>query len=283
MHILFANEKIRNINTPKILAHGLAYILGQNLHPKNFAVAEIATFVALTMWLFDLFKKKNAAPAELSSHVSFEENLLKQSVDFIPSHFRNTQTYANVIEYLSHNQLALALKSLVKLGDQPNFYFNNDYWIELSQAATRLNLPEEYAICQRKLDDNKINNIVLYKGIVIEKVSDDTYKHYISDYLNNEKNEERRTKDGLAEIKAVNGFHMRSYGKEGTIYYIINKRVCEIKYQLSRVSGCITIYRYSYEYWVMPIRQRLSDAEKETLRKEITDWLKTELLTPEFE
>lgn len=234
------------------------------------------------MWLFDLFKKSKT-PAEVSSHVSFEENLLKQSVDFIPSHFRNSQTYANVIEFLSHNQLALALKSLIKLGDQPNFYFNNDFWIELGQVATRLNMPEEYAICQQKLEANKVNNIVLYKGIVIEKISEDTYKHYISDYLNNEKNEERRTKDGLAEIKSVNGFHMRSYGREGTIYYIINKRVCEIKYQQSRQHGGIIIYTYSYEYWVLPIRQRLSDAEKETVRKEITEWLKTELLTPEFE
>ncbi len=235
------------------------------------------------MWLLDLFKNKGKASAEQSTQASFEENLLKQSVDFIPSHFRNSQTYANIVEFLSHNQLDLALKNLVKLGDQPGYFFNNDYWIELSLAAQRLNMQAEYQLCQQKLEINKVNNIVLYKGIVIEKISDDTYKHYISDYLTNEKNEERRTKDGLNDIRGTNGFHMRSYGKEGTIYYITNKRVCEIKYQLSRPHGGIIIYKYSYEYWVLPIRQRMSDHEKEELQKELTEWLKTEFLTPEFE
>ncbi len=235
-----------------------------------------------TMWLLDLFKNKGKSSAEQNTQVTFEESLLKQSVDFIPSHFRNSQTYAHIVEYLSHNQLELALKNLVKLGDQPGYFFNNDYWIELAQAAQRLNMQAEYQICQQKLEINKINNIVLYKGIVIEKVSDDTYKHYVSDYLTNEKNEERRIKDGLNEIRGTNGFHMRSYGKEGTIYYIINKRVCEVKYQLSRPHGGIIIYRYSYEYWVLPIRQRMSDVEKEVLEKELTEWLKTEFLVPEF-
>ncbi len=235
------------------------------------------------MWITNLFKKSGKAQSEQQRHISFEENLLNQTIDFIPSHFRNSQTYAHIVEYLSHNQLNQAVKALIQLGDQPNYFFNNDYWLELAHIATKLNMTEEYKLCQQKLESNKINNIVLYKGIVIEKVSEDTFKHYISDSLTNEHNEERRVRDGLKELMTENGFFMRGNGKEGIIYYIVNKRVCEIKYQQIHPGGPTTIYTYSYEYWALPIRQRLNEQEKETLSKALNEWLKHEQITPDFE
>lgn len=235
-----------------------------------------------TMWLTNLFKKPENSPAEAGGYIPLESKLLEQCLEFIPGHFRNTQDFANAVEFVSHRQYAEAVKCLLSLADKPNFYFNNDYWLELAQVASRLNLKAELELCNQKLEANNVHNIVLYKGIVIERISEDTYKHYVSDSLSNEKNEERRQRDGLKEMLAANGFYQRSYGKEGTIYYINGKRVCEIRYQ--QVTGThIVVYTYSYEYLALPIRQRLSDGDKDLLRKELTDWLKANGTTVEYE
>lgn len=236
------------------------------------------------MWLLNLFKKKNDTPPGASgTYIPVEHKLLEQCIEFVPSHFRSSPDYAGAIEHISHHHYDKAVVCLINLADQPDIFFNDDYWLELKQVATKLKLDRSAAHCDKKLEENKINNIVLYKGIVIERVSEDTYKHYISDSLNNEKNEERRAKDGLKEMMAANGFYMKGQDREGTIYHINGKRVCEIRYQLLHNNKHLIVYLYSFEYLALPIRQRLSDAEKEALRKDLTDWMATQGLTVEFE
>lgn len=234
------------------------------------------------MWLANLFKKNNRKTTETGNYISFEEKLLEQCIEFIPAHFRKDADYAAAVAYLSHGQFDLAVRKLVQLADKPGFFFNNDYWLELKQVAGKLGMEEESRKCDEKLEDNTEHNIVLYKGIVIEKVSEDTYRHYVSDSLTNEANAERREKDGLKEMMAVNGFYRRSYGREGMIYHINGKRVCEIRYQHTRTADHLVVYAYSYEYLALPIRQRLSEQEKETLRNELMKWLNSQNITAEY-
>ena len=234
------------------------------------------------MWLIDLFKKKEDVTVVAHNHAPIEQQLLLQCLEFVPGHFRGSVFYADAIGHLSHKQYADALGSLVKMADQPGFFFNNDYWLELKHLATKLGLQKEIAVCDRKLEENKINNIVLYKGIVIEEVADGMYKHYISDSLSNEKNEERRLRDGLKELMGTDGFHIRALGKEGTIYHVHGKRVCEIRYQQLSETHFV-VYSYSLEYLALPIRQRLGDPEKEALHKELLAWFKTQGITAEFQ
>lgn len=234
------------------------------------------------MWLNNFFKKPVTTPSDAGGYIPLESKLLEQCIEFIPGHFRSSQDFAGAVEYISHQQYADAVRALIRMADKPDFFFNNDFWLELAQVAARLNMRTEVELCNQKLEANNVHNIVLYKGIVIERVSEDTYKHYVSDSLSNEKNEERRQRDGLKDMMAANGFYLRSYGKEGIIYFINGKRVCEIRYQYLTTTH-IAIYTYSFEYLAMPIRQRLSDTEKEQLKADLTEWLKNEGLTAEFE
>lgn len=235
------------------------------------------------MRLFDLFRKNDKAPAVTHNYVDVEQKLLEQCMDFIPAHFRSSVYFADAVSHISHNQYRNAVASLIKMADQPSFFFNNDYWLELKHLATRLGMDGEISTCDRKLHENKDNNIVLYKGIVIEEVAEGTYKHYLSDSLSNEKNEERRTRDGLKELMGNDGFHMKGLGREGTIYYINGKRVCEIRYQQVNDGRHMIIYNYSFEYLALPIRQHLGEAEKTTLTKYLTEWLKGQGYTAEFQ
>lgn len=235
------------------------------------------------MRLFDLFRKNDKPSAGVPGYIAVEQKLLEQCMEFIPGHFRSSVYFADAVGHISHNQYRDAVASLIKMADQPSFFFNNDYWLELKHLAARLGMEPEAATCDRKLLQNKDNNIVLYKGIVIEEVAEGTYRHYISDSLSNEKNEERRTRDGLKELMGSDGFHMKGLGREGTIYHINGKRVCEIRYQQVGDGRHLIIYNYSFEYLALPIRQHLGEAEKNTVTKELTEWLKTQGYTAEFQ
>ncbi len=235
------------------------------------------------MRLFDLFRKNDKAPAVAHNYIDVEQKLLEQCMEFIPAHFRGSVNFADAVGHISHNQYRQAVASLIKMADQPSFFFNNDYWLELKHLATRLGMDGEVSTCDRKLQENKDNNIVLYKGIVIEEVAEGTYKHYLSDSLSNEKNEERRNRDGLKELMGNDGFHMKGLGREGTIYHINGKRVCEIRYQQVGDGKHLIIYNYSFEYLALPIRQHLGEAEKATLTKDLAEWLKGQGYTVEFQ
>jgi hypothetical protein len=89
-----------------------------------------------------------------------------------------------------------------------------------------------------------------------------------------EANIKRRKEDNVAELINKNGFHEVYGGRSGTIYYVKNGQLCEFYYEGG--NGGIMIHLDDQTDWVLPIKQLMTEAEKNKIQQELLDWLDKE-------
>jgi hypothetical protein len=77
-------------------------------------------------------------------HWAVVTDLLRQAMGQLPSGERGLES---VEEWLGHNELELAWDDLAQLGEERSA--PPSFWLLLSDAASRMNLPEKAALAQR--------------------------------------------------------------------------------------------------------------------------------------
>jgi len=85
---------------------------------------------------------------------------------------------------------------------------------------------------------------------------------------------QRHLKDGLETFKGEIGFHLKSHGREGSIYYVDeSKRVCECSFELSGSPEYdILVFAEDLNEWFLPKKKRLTAAEKNEIIARMKNW-----------
>jgi len=108
-----------------------------------------------------------------------------------------------------------------------------------------------------------------------EKFSEISYVHTIPKQTIDKWDSERHNKDGVETFRNNVGFHLKQHGISGTIYYVDNSRkVCECYCELSGVATYdILVPKDQLSEWFLPVKEKLSSAEKERIIAEMKTWL----------
>ncbi len=92
------------------------------------------------------------------------------------------------------------------------------------------------------------------------KISDDTYITHIPQEQKYKWKNERREKDKIDKLIKIDGFHDKSSGRTGVIYYVENGKVCELDYKISGVKNFDILMSFDQlAEWVFPIQETISD------------------------
>lgn len=227
------------------------------------------------MGLFNFIKKKKQERMS-------PEDILQRLVEYMPDKYVQKRQFINCKMYLEHNELGLALDSLVELTSETNHYFSEEFWQEIKKAAKEMGMENavKYSEKQLKRNATDLNSMTPF-GWTTLKVDDTHYQSFISKKLQNEWTAERRKKDKIEKILTIDGIHCKSHGRSGYIYFVKNRQVAEVEYELG-VGGLI-LWFASVDSWVIPIEKELDKGEKEELKNAIIGWSNKTKNTIEFE
>lgn len=219
------------------------------------------------------FLRKPAFP-EFIPEVAVEE-LIEQQLNLIPDFYRTQPQFTRSIESLVQHQYDQVLESLIELAVESGHYFSQYYWEALAEIADKLKLPTRAQYCTsqngRTLRDG-MGKIPL--GWVMDK-QDATHRiSRIAESIKESWNNERRWKDRVEKMLSHDGFRMCAHGRGGMIYYVSDRRVLEIGYDIAGGKDVdYIIYFEGATHWVLPVKQELLPDEKEAIRNELGKWL----------
>ncbi|NNT73254.1 hypothetical protein HKT18_13600 [Flavobacterium sp. IMCC34852] len=115
----------------------------------------------------------------------------------------------------------------------------------------------------------------LPKGWTEKKISEDTYLLTIPQEELEAWKIKRWKKDNVEKLIRENGFHMKSEGRSGTIYFVQENQVCEIYFEVSGVKEFdILISFEGLTEWELPERKTIGKTEKEEILEKLKIWLK---------
>jgi hypothetical protein len=205
-------------------------------------------------------------------------------VDDLPEHYKTYQQFKNYIEFLEHNEWGLALESLIELADESGHFFSEDFWLGLSNAAHKMKMKRQANYCRDQSNKTKQKmSWIISKGSTANKIDDTHYQHYYSQKVYDGWNNERRRKDKLRSFIDKDGFHIQKGGRDGTIYYISNGKVCEIYWEISGVPQYDILVGFDVvDSWVLPTKQLFTADEKKKIETELILWLKEENIRTEI-
>ncbi|MBE0573611.1 hypothetical protein IH575_01775 [Candidatus Dojkabacteria bacterium] len=108
-----------------------------------------------------------------------------------------------------------------------------------------------------------------------ENFSDTSYVHTIPQQTIDQWDSKRHNEDGVETLRNNFGFHLKQYGRSGTIYYVdSSSKVCECYCELSGVASYdILVAENQLSEWFLPAKEKLSSAEKEKIIAEMKTWL----------
>ncbi len=236
------------------------------------------------MWPFNLFRRKNKSLNVLP----LKENSLREALDkvaeLIPDRYKNEQQFINFLQFIEHEDWSHALESLVGLADKSGHFFSDAFWMNLSNCARGISMLSLADYCSQQILRNKSElGHSIPDGYIIEKVGDTMFNSYISEKIKNDWVAERREKDKLNRFITSNGFHLKSQGRCGTIYYIEDGKVLEIDYEISGTKKYdLLIFYDSVSNWALPIQAKLSDSQKSEIRSGLVEWLKLKKIRAEL-
>lgn len=226
------------------------------------------------MWPFNLFKRKNKSDKP-AKDISIRE-VLSEVAEFIPERYKDDTQFTNFNEFIEHNELGLAIESLVELAGESGHFFSDAFWIDTSNCASRMSMMSIADYCSRQIVRNQSElGHSIPKGWTEEKINDTIFNTYIAEKIKNGWAAERRGKDKLNSFITVNGFHIKSHGRSGTIYYIEDRKVLEIDFEISGVKQYDILIFYDSVYdWVLPNKIKISERQKAEIRERLAEWLR---------
>lgn len=216
------------------------------------------------MKLFNFIQKKQStdkAPNQIIKHL----------IDYLPADYNDHRQLKDSIEFLKQNELGLALDSLIELTEETGHYFSDKYWLDLADAADKMEMDKERDFCRQQI--RKTEKDLKFKvsfGSTVDKIDDTHFQHFISEKTKDEWAKERRDKDNLEQLMNKDGLHFKSHGRNGFFYFIDKGRLAEIEYELG-VNGLI-IWFNATDNWAKPNKLQLTTDEKLTIKTEIEKW-----------
>jgi hypothetical protein len=222
------------------------------------------------MRFFNFFKKDDPPRSR-----SFEA-IFGALIQNLPENYETHRQYVAAVDYIGAHKWQLALDSLAGLADETGHYFSDDFWYGLAEAADKMGLAGQSAYCRAQPQKTKaVLGWTPGAGTTLEKISDTQYKQHVSRKAQQGRDDERRKKDGLPGFIHKEGFHMPGNGRGGTLYYVRDRKVGEIYWEISGVPQYdLLIAVNSVNHWALPAPQTMTEAEKQKLRDELEVWLK---------
>jgi hypothetical protein len=197
--------------------------------------------------------------------------IIKNLIDYLPAVYSNHRQLKNSNDFLQQNELGLALDSLLELTEETGHYFSDKYWLDLADAADKMEMNKERDFCRQQI--RKTEKDLKFKvsfGSTVEKIDDTHFQHYTSEKIKDKWANERREKDNVDQILNNDGLHFKSHGRNGFFYFVDKGRLAEIEYELG-VNGLI-IWFNSTDNWGVPDKLPLTTNEKMTIKTEIEKW-----------
>lgn len=216
------------------------------------------------MGIFDFIKKKKQETIS-------PQKILQRLIEYMPDEYTKQRQFVNCREYLEHNEFGLALDSLIELTSETEHYFSEEFWQELKKAAKEMDMKSalDYSNQQLKRNATDLDSITPF-GWSTLKVDETHYQSFISSKLKNEWAQERREKDKIQRVLAKNGIHHKPHGRSGYIYYVKDRKLAEVEYELG-MEGLI-LWFDSVSEWVLPEHRSFDNGEKEELKNTIIEW-----------
>ena len=216
------------------------------------------------MKLFNFIQKKQSTDKT-------PNQIIKNFIDYLPSVYNDHRQLKNSNDFLQQNELGLALDSLIELAEETGHYFSDKFWLDLADAADKMEMNEERDFCRQQIrNTEKDLKFKVSFGSTIEKIDDTHFQHFISEKTKDKWTNERRDKDNVDQILNIDGLHFKSHGRNGFFYFVDKGRLAEIEYELG-VNGLI-IWFNSTDNWAVPDKLPLTRDEKMTIKTEIEKW-----------
>ncbi len=232
------------------------------------------------MGIFSFFKKRKPLPYKASEPSGSPSAILHQILKEIPEFYENSKQYDDCKVFLEHQEYGLALESLIEMADESGHYFYEDFWLDLATCADKMGMSDEAAHCRKQLKRNeKAIGYKTSRGITWYEAADGMLKQHFVTKQHREWANEQRKKDKLDKLIKKDGFHMKSQGRCGTIYYIEHGKVLEIGWEMSGVPEYHILQGFdSINYWSIPEGLPLDPEAKATIRLKFQAWSQKEKL-----
>jgi hypothetical protein len=224
------------------------------------------------MKLFSFFKRPDYP--DYLPEVTVEE-MLEQQLDLLPDYYKPQPQFTRSVEFLRRGEYVLALDSLIELALESEHYFSEYYWEALAQVADKLKLPARAKQCVSQIGRAIRDGVgKIPQGWVMDKQDNTHHICRIAESIKERWAAERRQRDRVEKMLPHDGFRMCSHGRGGMIYYIQDKRVLEIGYDIAGGRQFdYVIYFEGATHWVLPVKQELLAEEKEIIKVKLRKWL----------
>jgi hypothetical protein len=223
------------------------------------------------MKIFSIFKKNKNKTQDLKPVA-----ILRLIQEYVPEFYKTNSHFKESKEFLQHNEYGLALESLIEMADESGHYFSEDFWSDLATCADKIHLTERANFCRQQIIKNESEiGMKTPKGWTTFKLDDNSIGHHVAKIVENDFLNEIHSKDEFDELVKTNGFHHKTHGRYGIIYYIADGKVLEISYEISGVwKYDLHIDFDSLNSWTIPANERFVFKEKSTIREALLEWLK---------
>lgn len=78
------------------------------------------------------------------------EQSIRRLMEYIPHSYQLHQQMVFCKEFLEHNEWELAFDSLIELANEMQHPFPGDFWNEMAEVATKMELNEKADFCNRQ-------------------------------------------------------------------------------------------------------------------------------------
>lgn len=190
--------------------------------------------------------------------------ILRLTQEYVPEFYRDSKHFQDSKEFLEHNEWGLALENLIEMADESGHYFSETFWLDLAVCADKMQMSKEAHYCRQQVVRNeKELPTKTPNGWTTIKLDHNHFEHKIAEVVEDKWTSERHEKDKLDKILKLNGFHLKSHGRAGTIYYIDDGRVLEIGFEMSGVPQYdLLLYFDNIETWSIPKGERFNVNQK---------------------
>lgn len=201
---------------------------------------------------------------------------LRLTQEYVPEFYRSSRHFKSSQEFLNNNELGLALESLIEMADESGHYFSETFWTNLSACAEKMKMTQQAYYCRQQIIRNESElPIKTPNGFTTIKLNDLHYEHEIATVIRDRWTSERHQRDQVNKLIKQNGFHLKSQGRDGTIYYVNNGKLLEIYFEMSGVPEYDLLLSFdSIKSWAIPKNEDLSLTQKKEIRKLLLEWLK---------
>jgi hypothetical protein len=213
-------------------------------------------------------KKTKSRPKKIKKENLSPDKIIIRVADYIPDFYRSNHQFIKCLEFIRDSDWESALQCLIKLTQEYDHYFSEDFWNGLAMIAEKFNLSQQADYCKTQIEKNATD--VKFEtpfGWTTVKIDNNRFEHKISSKITDDWTKKRHKRDNVEELIKTDGIYLKEDGRSGYVYYVENHKIAEVSYELD-MNGYY-YYFDSLNYWVYPSRIPLTEDEKSTIKKAI--------------